>query len=338
MRSAISAVRLKPELAEYWHNAASLANMLGFSKQAIEFVIAALRLDPKSRPLHVNLATLLVKTGRIDEALEVLDAVSGLYPEDVPISRPPNVGPLPACGPRQSNRDSANGGPPQTVADVPIRASAVGEASLVGSLRVQFRVLSGLVLRALSHRAIELRLGLLTLLFEPVLQIVAVGVILALFNRSRPPLGTHFFFFYATGLIPLYLFIHVVNHTMHVFVEHRALLQIPVVRRLDLVVSEAVAELLICGATGILTFVGFNLIGWAPNSEESDGSDPSLSGAVHARIRRWFDRRRRVQRKPRLFEGLGSFSAVALFYIRRPFLWRNGCQIGLEIFLCGIPC
>ena len=127
--------------------------------------------------------------------------------------------------------------------------------------RLQARVLAGLVLREISHRTAMSKFGMASAILEPLAQIVMLGVVLAIFNQGRPPLGTELFFFYATGVLPFYLFIHVVDHNLNIFADNQNLLQVPLINRLDLVFAVAIAELITGAATTVLVFTGFYLLG-----------------------------------------------------------------------------
>jgi len=91
-------------------------------------------------------------------------------------------------------------------------------------------------------------------------------VVLSLFNHGRPPVGDHLFFFYATGVMPFYLFIHVIDHSQYQFFDNYHLFQIPIITRLDTVLAMALTEFFIGGAVVVVTFSVFSLISYGPIS------------------------------------------------------------------------
>ena len=122
------------------------------------------------------------------------------------------------------------------------------------SLAVQSRVVSALVMREFRHRAAHSRFGLLTVFIPVALNIATLGVVLSVFNHGRAPIGDHLFFFYATGVMPFYLFLHVIDHSQNLFLDSTNILQIPIITRLDLVLAAAIAEVLIMTAAVVMTF------------------------------------------------------------------------------------
>jgi len=110
-------------------------------------------------------------------------------------------------------------------------------------------------------------LGLISAIVEPLLQIVMLGVVLSIFTHGQAPLGKSMFFFYATGVLPFYMFLHVVGHSIGLLSEATSLLQVPRIRRIDLVLAMASAELLIGSMTTTLVFGLFFLFGYGEGTE-----------------------------------------------------------------------
>jgi capsular polysaccharide transport system permease protein len=142
-----------------------------------------------------------------------------------------------------------------------------GGRTFLESIAIQSRVLSALVMREFRHRAAHSRFGLLTVFIPVALNIFTLGVVMSVFNHGRAPIGEHLFFFYATGVMPFYLFLHVVDHSQNLFLDSTSVLQIPIINRLDLVLSAAIAELLIMTAAVVVTFGIFALISYGPQSD-----------------------------------------------------------------------
>ena len=284
LRLMLALIHARPGSGALWHQAAVIANLSGYPGEAISLLAKAIDLDPRNAELHLLRGHLLGHVGRHGEALEMLDNVEALKPGDSGVrdlkiaflqqmgdALPgvPGAGlirPLPRL--RQRQRDEFEA----------MRAG--GWRGFVPMARLQLRVIAGLVLREISHRTAQSKLGALSAIIEPVAQIAMLGVVLTVFNHGKPPLGNELFFFYATGVMPFYLFIHVIDHNMNVFSDNRNLLQVPIINRLDLVISHALAELVIDGATTALVFGGFYLTG---HGERSD----NVAGAVAAFASVW---------------------------------------------------
>jgi capsular polysaccharide transport system permease protein len=128
-------------------------------------------------------------------------------------------------------------------------------------------VLAALIWREFRDRSAHSRFGILSVFIPMALQIVTLGVVLSLFNNGRPPIGDHLFFFYATGVMPFYLFIHVIDHAQNQFLDKATVLQIPIITRLDVVLAVAITELLIITAVIVVTFGTFALMSYGPPSD-----------------------------------------------------------------------
>ena len=129
---------------------------------------------------------------------------------------------------------------------------------------------------------------------------------LGIFNDGRPPIGDHLFFFYATGVMPFYLFIHIIDHSQNQFLDNVAILQIPAIKRLDIVLAVAITELLLITAVVVVTFGVFSLLDYGPPSDNQ-------IQAVFAMLAVWV-----------FAFGLGLICAV-MTNLYRP--WANGWLI-----------
>jgi hypothetical protein len=76
---------------------------------------------------------------------------------------------------------------------------------LLDRLRNQRRVIRALIVRETRTRFADHRLGYGWALIEPVLHIALLSATFAVLMQGRPPIGTHFFIFYYTGLIRYYV-------------------------------------------------------------------------------------------------------------------------------------
>src|SRR5712675_825636 len=71
-------------------------------------------------------------------------------------------------------------------------------------LRTQCRVIQALIIRETRTRFGDAKLGYGWALLEPILHIKLLSARFSLLMQGRPPIGTHFFIFYFTGLIRYY--------------------------------------------------------------------------------------------------------------------------------------
>ena len=274
----LALIAQEPESALLWHRTAILANLAGFREQATELLKKAAELDPGNADLPLLRGHILGALHRHGEAVEVLDEAERLDPgnralRDLKIAYLHQMGggdapdgdglilPLPQLTPRQRDNHRL------------MQQGGWRGFALVA--RLQLRVLAGLALREISHRTAMSKFGMASAILEPLAQIVMLGLVLSIFNQGRPPLGTELFFFYATGVLPFYLFIHVVDHNLNIFADNQNLLQVPLINRLDLVFAVAIAELATGAATTFLVFGGFYLLG---HGERTDNVIAAIGG------------------------------------------------------------
>ncbi len=300
LAAAGKATELRPDASEYWYNASALANVLGHREQAIEWMDRAVALDPGNSPLLVAQAHLLNGLGRLDQAIQVLRNAGQLFPDDSGIREMRLT--LQATVLRREDGTAQLG--PTTFKPLPRRSGrsatrreaerAIDELrDFIEAARIQERVVMALVARDLSYRTMHSRLGLLSSFIEPLIQVIMLGLVLTVFNRGMPPLGNNLFFFYSTGVLPLYIVLHVVTHSLNIFGEYTdrccwcRVSAVPICSwRLS------TTELFIGGATTTLVYILFFIFGYGQGM-------PSIPTAIFAYLSAW------------LFGvGLGSIAAV----------------------------
>ena len=89
-------------------------------------------------------------------------------------------------------------------------------------LRSQRRVIRALIIRETRTRFADHRLGYGWAVIEPVLHIALLSATFAVLMQGRPPIGTHFFIFYYTGLIPYHVFVHTSAGMSHAITSNGA--------------------------------------------------------------------------------------------------------------------
>lgn len=263
LQMAIEGLHIDSSDCESWFNAAMLADSLGFVRQTREMFQRALQLAPENTALYLEFANILGRDGEYDCAITLLDKAESLAPGQETI-----VSLRRALMERRAHpkEQVANLLRTDDIRPLP-RSGRKRNQGVLARLATQLRVISALVMRELQHRAIYSKFGLGSVLLPPILQIGAVGIIMGIFNDGRPPLGDRMFFFYATGLMPFYMFLHVVDHSLEVFAANISTLQVPIIHRLDLVIAVAVAELTIGTMTSVMLFGLFQIFSYGPSSD-----------------------------------------------------------------------
>lgn len=109
--------------------------------------------------------------------------------------------------------------------------------------RQRLRIVAALILREMATRYGRTPGGYAWALLEPLGIIVMLSIGFALLLRS-PPLGNSFILFYATGYLPLSLFLRSSRAVMQALTFSRPLLKYPVVSWLDTIVARSVLNIL----------------------------------------------------------------------------------------------
>lgn len=146
-------------------------------------------------------------------------------------------------------RRPGRAGPPRSEAEI-LRRGLAG----------QMRALQALVGYRIHHMTQFSRFGLLSAVLEPMLHMAVLAAGMYYFNHGRPPLGKDLFFFYATGVLVFLAFAHVTQHAFTAYREEASLLQVPQLRRVDLVLSVAVAHLVVDGIACFVVLGGMVLL------------------------------------------------------------------------------
>jgi capsular polysaccharide transport system permease protein len=274
LKAAIAAVRAGPDNVDYWFHAAAVASHLGYADLAIEILERSITLDSKNISVLTMLANLLNQQGRSDEALKLIEHAAALAPDDTNLQAVKLHWLTEARGSLIVTDAASNLIPPlpksrelRTSGDSAIVIGGVSAQQITTSIGIQLRVIVALIMRALEHRAAQSRFGLISAFVEPILHIGALGFVLTTFNHGRPPIGNNLFFFYATGVMPYLMFIHVVDHSLNIFNDNRTILQVSLIRRLDIVIANSIAELIIDGTCAVIIFSTFVLGGYGSSSD-----------------------------------------------------------------------
>jgi capsular polysaccharide transport system permease protein len=125
----------------------------------------------------------------------------------------------------------------QTSSAVRPRRSELAEGAAT-----QARVIGALVLRETQTRFGTAKLGFLWAIIEPFVHILAFSQLAKLMHHL-PPLGGSEEVFFASGIIPFFLFRDLAHHLSPALVANRALLYFPIVKNMDVLASRVLIEI-----------------------------------------------------------------------------------------------
>ncbi|MDO9452310.1 MAG: ABC transporter permease [Stagnimonas sp.] len=114
---------------------------------------------------------------------------------------------------------------------------------MLEAFRTQRRVVMALVLRDIRAAYAGSRLGYIWALIEPMTHLLTLGIVFKILNHSTPPIGDNLYLFYLTGILPFLMFIHTVGHMMDSIPGNHNLLQLPLIKPMDLLVSQSLMSL-----------------------------------------------------------------------------------------------
>ena len=128
-------------------------------------------------------------------------------------------------------------------------------------LRSQRRVIRALIIRETRTRFGESRLGYGWALLEPMLHITLLSVAFSVLMHGQPPIGSHFFLFYYTGLVPYHVFVHASSGMAHAIVNNGALLQLPLVTTFDVIAARGLLEVVTDVIVAVIMLIAFGAAG-----------------------------------------------------------------------------
>lgn len=115
------------------------------------------------------------------------------------------------------------------------------------------RTITALCLREVTTSNGDMAGGYLWSVLNPVIGIVGLAIIFSAGFRT-PPLGENFAIFYATGLLPFYMFRNVASRVEHSVRASRNLLNFPRVTIFDVLISKFIMAVLTNAAVSVLVF------------------------------------------------------------------------------------
>ena len=249
------AIDLAPDNPEYHLHRAHLLYREGDFAAAAEAVRQAAALDPTSHAARRAEIELLLAQGQLSDATAAGGELLRAFPEDDASAE---------AVLRVLNRrlDTIDGdyvvlgerahGQPRTPRRPP---------GFIDRLKAQARVIYALVIRETRTRFGDSRLGYGWALIEPILHITLLWVMFSLLMRGTPPIGTHFFLFYYTGLIPFHVFVHTSGSMMYGVTGNAPLLQLPPVKPFDVILARGLLEFATDLVVAVLLLAGFAAAG-----------------------------------------------------------------------------
>ena len=252
-----AALALAPDNAEYHLHRGHLLNRSGSAEQAAAAFAAAAALDPDNAATKRAQMTLYLENGWITEATALGGALLHSHPEDKASAE--------AVLHLLNRRLDTIDGDYIVLADRTARPArqlrplpGFGER-----LRTQCRVIQALIIRETRTRFGDAKLGYGWAVLEPILHITMLSAVFSLLMQGRPPIGTHFFIFYFTGLIPYLMFVHTSSAMSHAITNNGALLQLPSVTTFDVIAARGLLEMITDVIVAVVLLVGFGIIGLA---------------------------------------------------------------------------
>ena len=107
-----------------------------------------------------------------------------------------------------------------------------------------------------------------------------LSLVFAVLMHGRPPIGTQFFIFYYTGIIPYHIFVHTSSSMTYAVTANGSLLQLPVVGTFDVILARGLLELVTDILVAVILLAGFGAIGLAATCREISRSVGGGRGRV----------------------------------------------------------
>ncbi len=255
------AIEWSPDLPEYYIHQSSILLQMGRMQDAHEAAHFALSLDPSDLSARRHLVTALIAIDDIEGAIRCAGELLTQSP-----SNPEFASCMSYLLERQASPLSQ-----LKLADVSeMKRTVIGrriykKATFFDGLRRQSQAIFALVLRDVRSRYGESRYGFLWAITEPLFHIGVLAIVFQFTMKGEPPIGSNFFLFYFTGVMPFLLVTHLISHIGHAVKGQRAMMQLPRIAPIDLVLSKAIVEMFTTGIvflifSGIFTAFGINAV------------------------------------------------------------------------------
>jgi ABC-type polysaccharide/polyol phosphate export permease/Flp pilus assembly protein TadD len=249
-------------------HAAVAAKAVGRTGAAEDYLLRAISLSPGNpQPYHL-LADCYLGLNRLADAQDAIDTAIQLAPHDI------NYKNMRLAIIERRAVDAR----PIATSDVKLRTLPVSkyrrdgkQTSALADLLSYWRVIWNLALRDIRTRESKSPIGIAMAVVEPLAHVVALWLVMSVVMHGRPPLGEHWFFFYATGILPYLMLSHLGGHGVHGHAPHKHLLEVPIIKPVSVLVGAAIAELIIAATIAVILFGSFYLLGIYKSSNNAYG-------------------------------------------------------------------
>jgi ABC-type polysaccharide/polyol phosphate export permease/tetratricopeptide (TPR) repeat protein len=256
--AARQAVTADPNNTEYRLNLASLLSARALYDQALKELYNALVQAPADAAVWRVLSGVHAALGQLTEALQAAERAVELAADDpechAHLKYVSGLCALPvdngaATSWLVAKRETA-------------RVRAVRRApTLADDIVVRGRVIYAIMLRDIRTRFGQTKLGYFWAVMEPITHLMTLGTVFYAVNHSLPPVGDNMFLFYITGLVPFLMFSHVSHDVMSASEANNAMLQLPIVKRTDIMMAHALRQFATEICVGIIIFSIAALLG-----------------------------------------------------------------------------
>ena len=266
--AAHHAIEADPNNIEFRLNLATLLYAQARYTDALNELATAIAQAPDNAHVWRAQSGVHAAVGQLNEALRSAERATELAPDDLEcrqhlahvarLCEIPTIGTTPADA--ATSIDPANWtiGPRRPIAARPPR---IGN-TLATDIAIRWRVILALILRDIRTQFGETRLGYVWHVLEPITHLLTLGMLFFLMSNHAPaPLGGNIFFFYLTGVVPFLMFTHVSHDIMNSALGENALLQLPIVKRTDVMWALALRQIATELWVGIVIFSIAALLG-----------------------------------------------------------------------------
>jgi ABC-type polysaccharide/polyol phosphate export permease/Flp pilus assembly protein TadD len=267
------ALAVTSTIAEYHLHRGNLLHRLGRFDEAADALDRAASLDPENLTARRSQLTVYFEGGRFREALSVGGELIRSAPDNEEYAR--------AMLQVLNRRLEALDGDYIVLAERPCRPSRVlrAQPGFWAALLTEWRVVHALIIRETRTRFGDSTLGYGWALLEPILHILMLSLVFAVLMHGRPPIGTQFFIFYYTGIIPYHLFIHTSSSMTYAVTSNGSLLQLPLVTTFDVIIARGLLELVTDLLVAIILLAGFGALGLGTMPDNFAGLFASIAAA-----------------------------------------------------------
>jgi ABC-type polysaccharide/polyol phosphate export permease/Tfp pilus assembly protein PilF len=256
--AARQAVTADPANIEYRLNLASLLSARALHDQALTEVYTALVQAPANATVWRVLSGVHAALGQHAEALQAAERAVELAGDD-PNCRAHLDHMMSLCASPAASDDAAAWMVARRAAARPYGERRA--ATLSEDIGIRGRVIYAIMLRDIRTRFGHTKLGYFWAIMEPITHLMTLGAVFYALNRAPPPVGDNLFLFYITGLVPFLMFSHISHDVMSAAEANNVMLQLPIVKRTDIMVAHALRQFATELCVGIVIFSIAALLG-----------------------------------------------------------------------------